>query len=284
MDFYNTYWVRFHIDLREKDFIGDAQLRLRRSLLDSSGRLSQDRGDRVDITFFYYPENYHDGEGVPEFITSEFIDPSSTSGLTVFNVTKAITSWLGVTDNAISHQGEIEFRISIRCPQPLAEGIGFIPNSQFFENSHNDGQLVITTYEGRNTGEGGNRKKRSSGRSEVEQDQGELVFCAEDRFECCLERLTINFKCDFNWTWVIRPQEIAFNYCRGECAVRFGAVNEHSQLLEIYRSRVLKNPTAAPEPCCVPNSYASVPLGINLGGVHSIKLLDDIVATSCVCR
>lgn len=284
VDFYNTYKAKFYIDLRGKDYIANAQLHLRKSFLNSN-TLPENRvvqKDRVDIFFITRPNDYY-GEELRQFVQSVVLDPNDISGLTTINITNPIHWWLQIQENAVSHMGEIHFELNIKCPQPLTNGVHFIPNFQFFTESQlaNEGQLVITTYKGRNRGAGGsnehNRQKRQT-------SNNGLTFCTPTEFECCLNEMTINFKRDFNWTWVITPKEIPFNYCSGACPVHWGGSSDHAQLLEIYRSRPQRNPTAAPEPCCVPNSYAPITLGYYLKGVYKMKVFDDIVATSCACR
>lgn len=285
MDFYNSYNFTFLIDLRGKDFITDAKLQLKKSLLYYNSMSSEDRivnKDRVDVYFITRPTaNYFGGEHYPRFTTAAFLDPADLNGLAVFNVTNAIIWWLEMQEHAISHMGEIEFEIFIRCPQPLTHGMGFIPNFQFFTESHNEGRLVITTYQDKANALGFTEHARRK-RQDINDD---LTFCVQDQLECCLERLRINFRRDFNWTWVIMPKEIAFNYCSGECPVEWGRLaTKHAQLLDLLRYRAQRNPAAAPEPCCVPNSYLSVPLAINLRGTRSMELLEDFVATTCACR
>lgn len=286
MHFYSTYKFKFDIDLNKKD-LADAQLRLTKSLLDSS-TLPEDRivqKDRIDIYLVTRPDNYYGGEELRRFVKFALHDPDDINGLAIFNVTDAITWWLNDPEQALTRAGEIEFEISIRCPQPLTEGIHFIPNFQFFSDSSQDGQLVLTTYEEsgvENSGEEWEEISRRKRDDDDDDDDDDLAYCNPDQFVCCLNKLRINFRRDFNWTWVIIPTEIGFNYCSGECINSWDT--EHSQFLHTYREKAKHNPTAAPEPCCVPNSYETVALGVRLGGVNSIQQLDDIVATSCACR
>ena len=197
---------------------------------------------------------------------------NDNSQLAVFNVTKAVVLWLESSPS----QGELELDIQHRCPQSLMQNNIFITNFQFFENSGNDGQLILTTYKKKN----GNENNRSK-RQEINHD---FAFCNENQVECCMKRFTINFERDFNWTWVSRPKETAFTYCKGECPIKWGIANEHAEFLSILRSRAQHNPTVAPEPCCVPNSFSDLSLLINIRGTYSLQSLNDVVATSCSCR
>lgn len=267
--------MKFPIDLRDKYAISDAQLRLKKSrFIASNGNGVTE--DQVDLTFIMDLEddlNY--GEPYRRFVTSERLGADSKSEILTFNVSKALEWWLDFSTG--NKTGDITFEIHIRCSRTLQNGALYTPNFQFFTESDKDARLVITTYQRKDVPGGNGRKKRSA------PSRG-VTFCNPNQIECCLNELEIDFKRDFNWTWILRPKRIEFNYCSGECPLRWGHSTRHSQLLEEFRSRVQKNPAAAAEPCCVPNTYLSVTLAIFLNGVHRLDLLEDIVATSCACR
>lgn len=279
MDFYNAYRIKFQVDLSNKDFITNAQLRLKKSFLQlteqSLEAIQRSQKDRVDVRLVSRPENY-DGEEKHVYITMQFLAVDDINGLAIFNVTEAVVLWLEFPTHSLSHMGELELDVRLRCPQPLTHGATFVPNFQFFESSNNDGLLVLTTYKKKN----GNQPTRQK-RQDINSD---LTFCNENQVECCLIRFRVNFERDFNWTWVIRPKEIAFNYCKGECPIKWGLSTVHAQFLDVLRYRARHNPTAAPEPCCVPNTFADIPLAIIVRGRFSMQNLEDIVATSCACR
>lgn len=275
VDFYHSYRIKFQVDLSDKDFITNAELRLKKYFLQlpesSQGTVERLLKDRVDVRLITRPENYY-GEERHVYIATKFIAVDDINGLAVFNVTEAIVLWLESSAHSLTHVGELELDVRLRCPQPLTHGRSFVPNFQFFVSSNNDGLLVLTTYKEKD----GIRQKRDI--------NDNLIFCSENLFLCCLKKFRINFERDFNWTWVIRPKEIAFNYCKGECPIQWGISSGHAHFLDVLRQRAKHNPTAAFAPCCVPNTFADIPLAIAVRGRLSMQNLDDVVATSCACR
>lgn len=288
MEFFNIYTIKFDLDLRNYDYFTDAQLRLRVSRLITNRTMAQGTEDQIDVKFLIAAENYYN-EIYKRYITSKRLRPDTIrSEMLIFNVTKAIGWWLDF--NKKNQTNEITFELHIRCSHTLPEGATFAPNFQFFARSDKDARLVITTYKE----EASLSDQDSEDQDTADQDSGSnrrrkrysvnsgLTFCNPNQIECCLNSLEINFERDFNWTWILKPQQIAFNYCSGECPLRWST--RHSQLLQRFRARVKQNPAAAAKPCCVPNEYLPVALGIFLNGVHRIDVLEDIVATSCACR
>lgn len=283
VEFYNIYTVKFDIDLRGYEYFTDAQLRLRISRLNTNRTMNEMiTEDQIDVKFLIAAENYY-GEIYKRFVTSKRLRSDSISEMVTFNVTKAVEWWLDFNENNLTNV--ITFELHIRCSHTLSEGTKFIPNFQLFSRSEGDARLVITTYRKEaGISESTELESTSSRRRKRYDVNSGLTFCNTNQIECCLNAMEINFERDFNWTWVLKPKQIAFNYCSGECPLRWGKSTRHSQLLERFRARVKHNPAAAAEPCCVPNQYLSVTLAIFLNGVHRIALLEDIIATSCACR
>ena len=269
VEFHNIYRVTFAFNLTDRDYITDAQLRLKRVPLEA-GNI---QNSRIDLFMVTRPENYFNEEYF-RHITTVF---DRVGKMVIFNVSKAIISWL--EDNPDCLSGEIKFEIRIRCAQPLPSGVRFVPSVQFFEES-NQGLLILTTYKDINhqlepdTVEAVRHKR--------EDINAGLKFCGETEVRCCLTRFRIDFKRDFNWTWVIKPRDIAFNYCGGECPKLWKLSTEHAAFLDFFRAK--QNPTAAPEPCCVPNSYESLSLGLYLNRKLSFEFMEHLVATACACR
>ena len=272
-EFCSTYRIKFQVDLTDDEFITSAQLCLRKFLLQLQETFRRTPKEMVDVRLVTRPANLF-GADKYVHIMMETLANDDISGLAVFNVTKAVIFWLE-SSPSLSKMGELELDIQHRIPQSLTHSSAFIPNLQFFENSNNDGLLVLTTYK-KNSNEKNHNKR--------ENINDDFVFCKESPVECCLKRFKVNFERDLNWTWVLRPREIAFNYCQGECPIKGRLSNEHTQLLDFMRSRTKKIPTAAPEPCCVPNSFSDTALFIIIKGIFSIQNLNNVVATSCSCR
>lgn len=274
IDFFYLYKIRFQIDLRGKDFVTKADLRLKKSLLEQD--FLRDDGIKVEqkdlVHIFYWVRGDGDNEDYPIYITSTYLDQESISGVVELNITKAILLWLDVPEHAQSRMGNIELELRLRCPEPLSSNDTFVPNFQFFTESSNESRLYITTYKER-THLQHNALKRKRRNSE------DMTFCRPSEFQCCLNRLTINFERDLNWTWIIRPKEIPFNFCSGECPLYLE--NQHARFLDYLK---FYNPTAAPEPCCAGNSFLSVPISIIVNGEVEQGLLENVIITSCSCR
>ena len=269
--------------MTNKDFITDAQLRLRKSQLKYLVSIEDKvaKKDRVDIYLITAPENYYNYTDLPLFITDNYLDADNVNGMAVFNVTKAILLWL---DYSSSPEGEIEFEIRIRCPQGLTPGTKFIPNFQFFAHSNRSGQLIITTYnDDEREDSGPSRKKRQSNVGNDTNIASNITECRPNEIECCLTKFKVNFE-EIGWTWITRPREVNINYCSGECPFLFGLGTEHAQLLSIMRARARRNPSAAPEPCCVPNSFIPLTIAYSINGIQRVEVIEDWTASSCVCR
>lgn len=275
MKFYNVYRLNFSIEATNRKYITDAQLRLKRFPMEGGSV----QNTRIDLYMVTRPANYFNEE-YKRFIAS--VIDNNVSKMVIFNVSKAIDLWVKQANQGGGNTEEIEFEIRIRCYQPLPQGTFFVPSVQFFEDESKLGLLILTTYKNISlvNGTGEVRHKRSADRNADIND--DLSFCGDNEVHCCLTRFRIDFKRDFNWTWIIAPKDIAFNYCGGECPRRWSLSTEHAALLDFYRAG--ENPTAAPEPCCVPNTYASLTLSIYLNRKLSHEFIEDLVATSCACR
>ena len=220
--------------------------------------------DRVEIRLIERPEHYLNQE-LPIFITYELL--KAEHGHAVFNVSKAITEWIK-RRNSLS--GEMELDVLIRHPE---YGSTFEPLVQFFLDKQAT-QLVLTVY---NEEELAKRAAITATYSTNNPSRCE--------FQCCWHPLSVNFRRDYNWTWITSPETIEFNYCSGDCPQNWAVDGEHVRLLSIHRRKVLENnPTAAPKPCCVPDSYKKELFALNIKNKTQMVWVDDAIVTSCVCR
>ena len=259
--------MKFKVNFTNADEIIKAELHLRKFHLYLNNTRKRSPRDRVDVNLFTLPnDDFKDGK--PDYITTQFLDADSISGLAVFNVTEAVSRWLETSDGKQS--GEIVLDVVFRCPQDMAI---FVPNFQFFSDK---ATLLITTSQNNNEGLPSQRKKRQN------DDDSDLPFCDSKKVTCCLKKFKINFEQHLNWTWVLYPKEMSFNYCAGLCPIS-EVSNFHSQFLGTLRTRS-NNPTAAGDPCCVPNTYRSRTIAMIVRGVFTHIKLPDIEATSCACR
>lgn len=284
VEFFNVYKIRFPINLNIKDYsytITDAQLHLKKYQL-STNSSPKNGADRVEVFHVTKPANYWDQE-YPRFITALFLysDDNLNNDIAVFNVTDAIKQWLTLSEHTNSPIGEIQFEVRIRCSVPLTNGRAFIPNFQFFEKSDHDGTLHITTTKEKITNNQHPRMKRETER------RNETNYCKPNQFRCCLKKDWVNFdEAPFNASWILRPKRVAINYCSGECPLYWGLSRTlaHAHFLGRVRERAQNNPAAAPEPCCVPNTYDSAILSVYENGRETRREFGGIIVTSCVCK
>lgn len=226
--------------------------------------------DRVEIRLIQRPEHYLNQE-LPIFITYKLLAP--TDGYAVFNVTKAIMEWIS-RNHGLS--GELELDVLIRSPEAIRYGPMFEPKIQFSLGKQTT-QLVLTVYDDEGTE---SRRKRFTVTPEYAVNNPKKC-----KFRCCWRPLIVNFRRDYNWTWITQPKSIEFNYCSGECPEEWAVEEQHSRLLDRYRDRILdNNPTAAPEPCCVPDSYKKELFVLNIRNKTEFLWIEDAIITSCVCR
>lgn len=284
----DTYQLKFDLDLQHKGEIFSAELRLYKLVqddLDVGDTYRKTLYDRVDVYLRLTDVPYNYGEDLLLFTTALNVE-HTTNGYVIFNVKKAIDEWIKLKH---SQSGEIILEVQIRPPEALAPGIAFAPSIQFVADNTTT-QLVIRADkdELESTGENTaitNLKDRHKRQSNVRTQ-----YCRNnpDVPQCCLRLLEINFERDFNWTWIIFPKSIPFNYCSGVCPIGWAITGEHSKFLTLLaiRSARLNNPVAAPNPCCVPNSFYSETIAIKTLPEENprIEVLENIVITSCVCR
>jgi len=268
VNFVKTYRLKFNVSLKFGKLI-KAELYMRKQRLSLNQTKKRSLKDRVDVLMFTLNGDVKDGTS--QYFTTKFLDAASISAQAIFNVTGAVSSHL---DASPSHTGEIILDLDFRCPSNVSL---FVPNFQFLSKN---AILRITTTKNTNSDSGlplqQRRKRRQS------DSDNDLPFCSGNKVGCCLRKFKINFQRDLNWTWVIYPKEMSFNYCGGLCPLR-GVSNLHTQFLALVRA-VTRNPTAAGSPCCVPNTYRNQTISIVVKGIYSSIILPGVEATSCSCR
>ncbi len=274
----DTLRFKFNIDLNGHQEVSEADLRLYKIVVDNSST-ETDSEERVDI-YNWLPggENYY-GESQKLHAVAGNVK-TDKDGYTIFNVAEAINTWKVRTP---SLKGELSLQVEIRTDK---EGFSLPPKIQFASDNATT-QLVIRTilkelksdnsrsiYDDVNTTEVDALYKRNA---ESTYNAGVI--------DCALQPLSINFREDFNWTWILHPEVLTLNYCNGLCG-RVNSENTHSEFLS-RRASILSNPVGASEPCCIPNSFESATLQLApLYGTDGTKLekLDQITITSCICR
>ena len=267
MDFVKKYRLKFNVSLTFDKLI-KAELHMRKFRLSLNQTRKRSSRDRVDVFSFTIDGSVKDG--TLQYFNTKFLDANSISGQVIFNTTEAVRSSLEASSPG--HTREIILDLDFRCPSNVSL---FVPNFQLLKKN---AALRITTIKNRNKDKG-LQHKRHRRRSD---DDSDLEFCSGNKLGCCLRKFKINFQQDLNWTWVIRPREMSFNYCSGLCPLR-GISNLHTQFLDRFRT-VTRNPTAAGSPCCVPNTYRNQTISTIVRGIFSNIELPFVEATSCSCR
>ena len=274
-DFYESYRLKFDVDLAEVTSITNvvddlkAELRLFKVPRVESWWAREALKDRVEIRLIQRPEHYLNQE-LLIFITYQLLEPSE--GYAVFNVTKAIMEWVS-RNHGLS--GELELDVLIRSPEAIYYGPTFEPKIQFSVDTQTT-QLVLTVYDDKSS------EKRKRFVVTPEYAVNNPIKCA---FRCCWHPLIVNFRRDYNWTWITEPESVEFNYCRGACPEEWAVEKQHTRLLDRHRQRILAdNPTGAPKPCCVPDSYKKEFFVLNLRNKTEFLWIEDAIVTSCVCR
>lgn len=263
----DRYGLKFELDLSGRSFITGAELRLYKEHITSS--VDTEESIRVEVYVITYPQlDYYD-ETLPQFVSATYVS-LDREGFITFNMTSAIEDWL----TRYSSIGSLELSIRIRYPEAIDGETQFLPSVGFaVENNRTTPQFIVNTYEHES-----NRQRRQSPSSRIS-----TPYCLSHPNErrCCLRSLEINFRRDFNWSWIIEPQSFFANYCEGLCPRYWGHSGEHSWFLSIYLE---SNPTGAAEPCCVPDRFIPLPLLALYDSKPIMYSLDDVRVDSCICR
>jgi len=108
-----------------------------------------------------------------------------------------------------------------------------------------------------------------------------IGFCeSEDTTTCCLHALTIDFREDLGFNFVIQPKRFDANYCSGFCP-EVGTFTP--QVFEFYSRLGASSPVGSIEPHCGINSTRSLEVLQRVNGVLIIEELRDVIVSSCGC-
>ena len=265
----DTYRVKFTIDLRNRSTIKSAELRLY-TFPQNVDVHPDEYDDRVLIILRRKPSaRFFNETAVPLYITSQFVSPGS-SGYLLFDIARALELWIEASGEELV--GEMELEVRIKTPQVINMGHVYRPGIQLeVENNSKLIQLVISAAKGR------------------ERRQTDISTCASSTDaepNCCLRPLSINFHDDLNWTWISHPTSAEVNYCDGLCPVFYGHSTEHRFFLSYMRAiSARSNPTAAPQPCCVPSVMKPLHLRAQISNSNfTTVMLPNVITEGCVCQ
>ena len=269
----DSYRLKFELDLRGKTFITGSELRLykkpRSSTASNITGVVVHTESRVEVHVITYPKNYY-GEELRRFFRAIDVGLQGESYVT-FDMISVVRDWLEM--NKSSRVRGIELLVQIRCPESVDGETQFLPGIEFAVDNNRTIQFIVDTYNN------SDRRRRQVPNSHIDSH-----YCVTnpDQVNCCLRSLEINFKRDFNWSWIIEPKSFYANYCEGLCPQYWGHAVEHSWIISTF---LQNNPTAAPDPCCVPDSFVPLPLLIlTHEGVPMKYALEDVKVDSCICR
>lgn len=224
--------------------------------------------ERVEIYLVTFPQDIGQqywGQELLIHVIGQNVE-SDSEGYVLFDVYEALEEWRDQDRGNLAR--DIELEVHIMCPDGLTTR--YTPSIKFDLETPKLTQLVVRTY-------------KDSDHSKRSAEDSYTTWCREhpDEFNCCLKQLQINFEKDFGWKWVIQPKSFYSNYCKGFCPYNWSPSTLHS----VVMSRLIqRNPTAAPQLCCVPNLFSPLILYLHLNGTFHFVTLDDVQVRSCICR
>lgn len=268
------------IDISEDTLLWSASLRLyKRKVISDNAALKRSANPTENVEVYLVSSTVGvDGKLVTHsvLITSQDVRTEEDC-YTSFDVTSGVQKWL--QDQKNKHLASpLHIKVVIRCPESVSTELLFLPSVQFDVPSRasktaNNAQLVLKV----------SSPDRKSNRERRELSHGissDYCLSTPDEVNCCLRELTINFRDDLGWDWVIAPKSIRMNYCQGLCPAIWPSRAMSTTLLNLLRQT---NPTASPEPCCVAHKVKPLTLLIFNGGKHALSVLNDVIIDSCVC-
>ena len=228
----------------------------------------------------YWKSTFIDENGnnisYPVLITSQNVRTEEDRYET-FDITEGVNRWLS---SGLSSQ--LEFEVVIRCSETVDTGLLYLPTVQFdVPNSSrgkgsNDANLVIKVI--------AENHKRNSTRTKRQSTVGiskEFCLANPEEENCCIKQTTVNFHEDLDFTWILAPSTFQFSYCAGLCPRIWPSGTTNLELRGQLRTM---NPTASPEPCCVPHDTSSLTV-LAFDGENLILLkLTEMIVDSCQCR
>ena len=114
-------------------------MQLNDTLLENVRRATK---DLVEVRLVTTPAHYG-GREKNVHVTTEYLTVNYASRVALFNVTEAILVWLDLHPSSLLHTRELELDIQIGCSESLLNGSTLVPNYQYFEDSDNDGLLIL---------------------------------------------------------------------------------------------------------------------------------------------
>ncbi len=210
--------------------------------------------------------------------------PSDVEGYASFNLTDGIREWMR---NSSSQQTSLDLSIHVDTPEiadtrePFPAAIVFDVLSQNSRDPQ-DARLVVERLNEKEKVHAQDKLARRRKRQTVEGVNSEYCLDNPNETNCCIRELSVNFHEDLGWDWVVYPETFKPNYCNGQCVEpRWPTATLSTSFLIKLRE---SNPTAAPEPCCVPHKMRSLKVLMVLNRELVLYEIPDMITDSCICR
>ena len=203
-----------------------------------------------------------------------------------FDITDGIKMARNTSTNSqtlkLSVYVDTPWRLSPRSKLPPA--IAFdVPTYGKSEGAPQRPQLVVETLHKEELLVQKNPLRRRRKRQAVSgAASSEYCFNNPGEGNCCIRRLTVNIQKDLGLSNIISPTSFQPNYCSGSCSNSlWSSANLATKYLQDIR---WNNPTAAPEPCCVPHTYKPLSVLMREGSRYKVRDIPNMIVTSCICR
>ena len=262
--------------MSNKDVIASAELRLWYHILNREALRPQDK-QRISIYHIlkaksdtYYGED-------PIFFCTRALVSLDRDGYVSFNITRAIKQWsdeLGVVSGSFYLEVDVENLQSVDDSGQLV----FRPPAIRVAYTDIEGRYSKTTQLVLRAHLSDEQRRRRQGGGRIDPSCSAMASR-----NCCKRDLVLDIHRDLNWYWVLRPRTLPINFCSGLCSLNWPTATYHTLLSLVYSAQQ-ENPTGSPNPCCVPDKFASLPFLIFNGTTLELISIDDISIESCMCR
>ena len=194
----------------------------------------------------------------------------------VFEITSAVKLWLAKGINgSVALEVTVYCYSSPDCSQPVNGRNPARVNFLYETDDTSKAPRIITTSKNPIEVEHQNRYRR------LTEGPG-AGFCVENQTICCLKPLTINFKEDLGFDFILQPPEFDANYCEGVCP-EVSDILMTPQLFEFLRRLGEASPASSVEPCCAGNTYSPLEVLMKVDGILVIEELQQVIVNSCRC-
>ena len=208
---------------------------------------------------------------------------SDAEGYVSFDLTEGVKEWL---KKSASNENSLDLSIHVDTPEiadtrePFPAAITFdVPSDD--EGDEHNARLLVQRLNDIERTEPQDELFRRRKRQTVEGVNSEYCFNNPNETNCCIRKVSVNFHEDLGWDFVLHPESFEPNYCNGQCVDRlWPKATTSTRFLSQLRE---SNPTAAPEPCCVPHEMRSLSILVIVDGVVSRQTIPNMITESCIC-